>query len=100
MVLGFDDVSGYEEGGDSIGATVGRKRQPDRRASVVIDGVTYELDKNDNGNNLHSGFSYYNKRIWEVTDSGRRPCHILLHSPDGGPGYPGASGYACDLQPG
>ena len=90
VVLGFDDVSGYEEGGDSIGATVGRNANRIGGASVAIDGVTYELDKNDNGNNLHSGFSYYNKRMWEVTGSGDDHVTFCLHSPDGDQGYPGA----------
>ena len=63
VVLGFDDVSGYEEGGDSIGATVGRNANRIGGASVEINGITYELDKNDNENNLHSGFGYYDKSM-------------------------------------
>lgn len=38
-----------------FGAYVGRNANRIANAKVVIDGVEYLLDNNDNGNNLHSG---------------------------------------------
>lgn len=90
VVLGFDDVTGYEKNGGSLGATVGRNANRIGGAAFELNGKRYELDKNDNGhNNLHSGFDYYNKRMWEVTENGDDHVTFMLHSPDGDQGYPG-----------
>ena len=90
VVLGYDDAAGYERGGASIGATVGRSANRIGGAQIEIGGKTYSLGKNDNGNNLHSGPDYYNKRLWEVAENGDDHVTFLLHSPDGDQGYPGA----------
>ena len=90
VVLCYDNVTGYEKGVDSIGATVGRNANRIGGASIEINGVTYELDKNDNGNNLHSGYDYYNKRFWDVAENADDHVTFRLHSPDKDQGYPGA----------
>ena len=90
VVLGYDDAAGYERGEASIGATVGRSANRIGGAQIEIGGRTYDLEKNDNGNNLHSGLDYYNKRFWEVAENGDDHVTFLLHSPDGDQGYPGA----------
>lgn len=89
VVLGYEDVTGYEEGGASIGATVGRNANRIGGASFVINGTTYTLEQNDNGNNLHSGPEVYNKRIWEVETQEDGKVVFLLHSADGDQGFPG-----------
>ncbi|MGC4020054.1 MAG: aldose epimerase family protein [Muricomes sp.] len=89
VVLGYDDTAGYEAGGNHFGATVGRNANRIGRASFQINGIQYNLDKNDNGNNLHSGVDYYNKRIWQVEETGEDSITFLLHSPAGDQGYPG-----------
>ena len=33
---------------------------------VTIDGVTYQMDQNDNDNNLHSGLNGVDKKMWTV----------------------------------
>lgn len=89
VVLGYDDVTGYEKGGGSFGAPVGRNANRIGGAVITIQGKTYELEKNDNGNNLHSGTNYYNKRIWNVGEKTDSKIEFVLHSPDGDQGYPG-----------
>ena len=90
VVLGYDDVAGYEKNGGNLGATVGRNANRIGGAAFELNGRRYELDKNDNGhNNLHSGPDYYNKRMWEVTENGDDHVTFMLHSPDGDQGYPG-----------
>ena len=88
-VLGYDDVTGYEKGGGSFGAPVGRNANRIGGAVITIQDKTYELEKNDNGNNLHSGTNYYNKRIWNVGEKTDSKIEFVLHSPDGDQGYPG-----------
>lgn len=90
VVLGYDDVSGYQEGDCFFGAIVGRNANRIGGASLEINGVLYELDKNDNGNNLHSGWNYYNKRFWKVLEQADDHVTFSLHSEDGDQGYPGA----------
>ena len=89
VVLGYDDAAGYENGTYFFGCPVGRNSNRIGGAKFTLNGVEYELDQNDNGNNLHSGLDFYSKRIWnvgEVTDS---KISFSLHSPDGDQGYPG-----------
>ena len=90
VVLGYDDAAEYENRGGALGATVGRSANRIGGARIEIGGVTYELEKNDNGNNLHSGEDYYQKRIWNVEKQSENEITFLLHSPDGDQGYPGA----------
>ena len=89
VVLVYDDVTGYEKGGGSFGAPVGRNANRIGGAVITIQDKTYELEKNDNGNNLHSGTNYYNKRIWNVGEKTDSKIEFVLHSPDGDQGYPG-----------
>lgn len=90
VVLGYGDVAGYEKGDASFGATVGRCANRIGGASFTIDDKTYVLEQNDNGNNLHSGTNYYNKRFWDVRNKSNTKITFTLHSPDGDQGYPGA----------
>lgn len=89
VVLGYDDAKGYEEGTVFFGASVGRCANRIGTASFTLNGRTYELVKNDNGNNLHSGLDFYNKRIWQVEEAKGNHVTFVLHSPDGDQGYPG-----------
>lgn len=90
VVLGYDDAAGYEKGTASFGASVGRNANRIGGASLEIQNVKYDLAKNDNGNNLHSGPDYYNKRIWETEECKEDCVTFLLHSPDKDQGYPGS----------
>ena len=89
VVLGYDDVSGYETGASFFGATVGRNANRIAGASFELGGKTFRLDANENGNNLHSGLNFYNKRLWEVKQSDAQSITFALFSPDGDQGYPG-----------
>lgn len=89
VVLGYDDVKGYEDGTVFFGATVGRSANRIGGAAFELNGVTYQLEKNDHGNNLHSGLDFYNKRMWKVKQKTDNSATFVLHSPDGDQGYPG-----------
>lgn len=91
VVLGYGDAAGYEKGDAAIGAVVGRSANRIGGAGFDLNGVHYDLAKNDNGkNSLHSGPDYYHKRFWEVEEYDAGHISLLLHSPDGDQGYPGA----------
>lgn len=71
-----------------MGATIGRFANRIGSAKIVIDGTTYQLDKNDGRNTNHGGFAGFDRRAWqwEEIEGGVR---FTLVSPDGEGGYPG-----------
>jgi len=89
VVLGYDNASGYENGGYFFGAVVGRSANRIGTASFELNGTAYQLEQNDNGNNLHSGLDFYSKRMWTVEDTTENSITLSLFSPDGDQGYPG-----------
>lgn len=91
VVLGYDDAKGYEEGDKFFGAVVGRNANRIGGASFTLNGRIYHLDENDHGNNLHSGYNFFNKRMWKVKEADKSHVTFSLHSPEGDQGYPGAA---------
>lgn len=89
VVLGYDTVEGYEQGGVHFGATVGRVANRIGGASFELDGKEYQLTKNDNQNTLHGGVDYYNKRVWKTEQEDDTKVVFSLLSPDGDQGFPG-----------
>ena len=64
--LGYDDVQSYEEGATFFGTIIGRNANRICGGQVTIDGVKYQMDQNDNENNLHSGLNGIDKKMWTV----------------------------------
>lgn len=90
VVLGFDDPKDYCESGTFFGSVVGRNANRTGGASFQLNGKTYQLDKNDNGeHNLHSGFDFYKNRIWDVLQVTENAITFGLESPHGDQGFPG-----------
>ena len=90
VVLGYETLEDYENGGDSLGATVGRVANRIGMAEFELNGKTYELTKNENGKNtLHGGIDFYNKRMWDVKEEDDTHVVFALVSPDGDQGFPG-----------
>lgn len=90
VVLGYDDAAGYENDNNLFfGAIVGRNANRIGGASFVINGKRYELVKNNNGNNLHSGPDYFMKRSWKVEKAEENSITFSLFSPHMDQGYPG-----------
>lgn len=64
--LGFENIAGYEENPPGLGSFIGRHANRIGGAKFELNGKVYELEKNDGQNNLHSGFSGYNKFMYET----------------------------------
>ncbi len=91
VVLGYDSPQGYMgPSGTGFGATIGRNGNRIGKAQFTLNGTLYKLDKNNNGNNLHSGFDYYHYRKWNVKAVTENSITLSLQSPDGDQGYPGS----------
>ena len=89
VVLGFDSVTGYETDGSHFGATIGRNGNRIAGAAFELHGKTYQLAKNENNNNLHSGPDGYDYRLWNVEEADDSAVTFVLMSPDGDQGFPG-----------
>lgn len=66
IVLGYDNVAGYEINSPFLGAFIGRHANRIGSASFELNGKIYELEKNDGQNNLHGSSNGYNKYIYDV----------------------------------
>ena len=89
VLLGFDNVTGYENHTCYFGAVIGRNGNRIADARAVISGITYELDANDNENNLHSGFHGIDKKIWTVKEYTDTSLVMTCVSADLEQGFPG-----------
>jgi aldose 1-epimerase len=66
VVLGYDDIAGYEQDPFYIGATIGRYANRIRGGGFVLDGKRYSLVVNDGPHHLHGGPRGFGKRHWRV----------------------------------
>lgn len=91
VVLGYDNVEGYQVNSQNFGAPIGRSGNRIGNAKFVLNNKEYQLFVNDNRNNLHSGPDYYHVRVWEVSkiDEEKNSITFKLFSPDGDQGFPG-----------
>lgn len=90
LVLGYDDLAGYEENSCFFGATIGRSANRIGGASFVLDGVRYEVPDNENGNNLHTDIHHgFHKVMWNAEMLGEDAVRFSYVSPDGENGFPG-----------
>ena len=92
VVLGYDNVAGYETGTASFGATVGRYANRIAHGAFSLDGKQYTLAKNNGENSLHGGNIGFSKRWWDAKDISTKTTPALqleYLSKDGEEGYPG-----------
>lgn len=90
MVLGFDDVTGYEATGLYLGATIGRYAGQIKNGTFMINDVKYDLYRNDHGNTLHGGKKGFDKRLFSsaLSEEGNEVVFSYF-SPDMEEGFPG-----------
>lgn len=88
VVLGYDKLEGYMNGKCFFGAVIGRHANRIENASFEINGVVYNVTKNEGENQLHGGLIGFDKVIWkaEMKDEGLQ---LSYFSKDGEEGYPG-----------
>lgn len=93
VVLGYDDVSGYENNDGYLGAVIGRFGNRISKGRFSLDGKEYQLYCNDRGNHLHGGRYGFDKKIWmaeiATDETGNERLQMQILSPDGEENYPG-----------
>jgi len=92
VVLGYDKLEDYLKYKYFFGATVGRFANRIENSSFELNGIQYDLAKNDGKNHLHGGVVGFDKVVWEeklqkeeLSDS----IEFSYLSIDGEEGYPG-----------
>jgi len=91
VVLGYDSLAGYLQAGNPyMGCLVGRYANRIANAKFTLDGKTYNLAANNNGNTLHGGLKGFDKVIWGAkANAGDSSITLTYSSRDGEEGYPG-----------
>ena len=91
VVLGYDDIRGYEINGCFFGAIIGRSGNRIENSRFFIDDKEVVLAENENHNNLHSGPDGFEKKLWEVKEISQEKNSVDFFrlSPDGENGFPG-----------
>lgn len=96
LVLGFPAFGEYLTDSPYFGATVGRYANRIADGRFTLDGVEYQLDRNENDlHHLHGGREGIGKRVWDVADCDTDCVRLEIRHPDGHSGYPGYCNIAC-----
>jgi len=91
VVLGYDQLDGYLTNKAFFGAIVGRYANRIAHGKFVLNGVTYNIPKNDGDNALHGGLKGFNKRLWtakDVSGGHGQAVELTYLSADGEEGFP------------
>ncbi len=96
VVLGYADVADYEANASYLGAVVGRVCNRIAHGRFSLDGTSYQLPVNGDGDvHLHGGIKGFTRRNWSVRDVGPGFVVLSLVSPNGDEGYPGEVSVTC-----
>ena len=93
VVIGYEGLEATLAGDTYFGALCGRYANRIANGQFSIDGVSYQLECNNNKNHLHGGFDGFNKRIWDIKPISMakytQAYKLTLVSEDGDQSYPG-----------
>ncbi|EBA13180.1 aldose epimerase family protein [Roseobacter sp. CCS2] len=90
LALGSDRLQDYEDTMGYFGAIVGPIANRISNARVRLDGMMYELERNENGKvHLHSGTEGVHRRVWQVVSQTADSVTLALTLADGDAGLPG-----------
>lgn len=92
IALGYDDPSGYVADTAYFGALIGRYANRIAQGKFTLNGVEYQLARNNDPNHLHGGVKGFNKVVWqarEVKRSAGPALELTYLSKDKEEGYPG-----------
>ena len=97
IVLGYKSVEDYINGQRYFGSNPGRVSGRIGNSCFTLNGKTYQLPKNDNGNHLHGGIKGFDSVLWDYKINGEM-VSFSYFSPDGEEGYPGNLKVQIDYQ--
>ena len=97
IVLGFDNIEGYFDqdyldNGAYLGAVIGRYANRIKSGSFNLNGESIQVTKNSDGNMLHGGNEGFDKKIWDIIETGNEERAFVTfeyESKAGEEGFPG-----------
>ncbi len=91
VVLGHNNIDEYvnHAGERFIGCVVGRYANRIANGQFSLNGETYTLPQNNNGQSLHGGLKGLDLVVWDVDTVADDMIRLSYLSPDGEEGYPG-----------
>lgn len=94
VVWGYQSIKDYLNATDFFaGPIVGRYGNRIGKGQFTIEGKSYQLTLNNNGNQLHGGANGFFTKVWNarpfVNEKGEESLEMTYLSPDGEEGYPG-----------
>ena len=89
IVLGYETLDDYVRNPRYLGAScIGRHANRIAEGRFSLNGVDYQLGRNNGPNHLHGGFQGFDKRVWNATEDGN-VLRLSYLSKDGEESYPG-----------
>jgi aldose 1-epimerase len=96
VILSLGSPEAYLDNPHYLGVIAGRCANRIRGGDCVIDGRSYQLDRNENGKtHLHGGKGGFSTRRWTLASQTDSAVELILHSLDGEQGYPGNVDVTC-----
>lgn len=89
VILGFDDVSGYEDNSYYMGATIGRHAGQIEKGVFTLNGKTYHTVINDFDNTMHGGPGGFHSRLFNIESLTENSVIFKYLSKDGEANFPG-----------
>ena len=89
VILGFDNVSDYQNIANDFGASIGRYANRINQGKITVDGVEYQLPQNNYGHCLHGGPEGWQYKVYEAKQLNDTQLELVLNSPDGDSNFPG-----------
>ncbi|RHE35033.1 galactose mutarotase [Bacteroides uniformis] len=89
VVLGFDSIQDYIKFPSDFGATIGRYANRINQGKITVDGVEYQLPRNNYGHCLHGGPKGYQYQVFDARQLSNQVLELTYLSKDGEEGFPG-----------
>jgi len=89
VVLGYSSIADFLATNGNYGALIGRFGNRIKDGRFTLDGVTYQLPQNNNGNCLHGGPNGYHNQVWDAEQIDQQTLKLTYLSKDGEAGFPG-----------
>ena len=89
VVLGFDSIQDYISKPSDFGASIGRYANRINQGKFTLDGVEYQLPRNNYGHCLHGGPKGFQYQVYDAKQAGPQELELTYLSKDGEEGFPG-----------
>lgn len=89
VVLGFDSIQDYISKPSDFGASIGRYANRINQGKFTLDGVEYQLPRNNYGHCLHGGPQGFQYQVYDAVQVNPQELELTYLAEDGEEGFPG-----------